>query len=165
MHTRFSFSRGMPVVHVAHAGLSAAICPMAALAIVPDRLVVYKFRCTNPGGADQCNHHSVLRELPWEMCVKVELSESTELVITLDDRQGTPIIIAHFQALVGPHLKLLKRVCIMQDYWRRALCRLRARKELDALVTACVMALHPRLGENSPITVDILWMAATYWLV
>ncbi len=27
------------------------------------------------------------------------------------------------------------------------------------------MALHPRLGENSPITVDILWVAATYWLV
>jgi hypothetical protein len=154
----------MPVVHVTHGDLLAAICPMAGLAIVPDRLVVYKFRCTNPGDVDQCNHPSVLRELPWEMCVKVELSESTELVITLDDQQSTPVI-AHFQALVGPHLKLLKRVCIMQDYWRRALCRLRTRKELDALVTACVMALHPRLGANSPITVEILQMAATYWLV
>jgi hypothetical protein len=106
------------------------------------------------------------------MCVKVELSGSTELVITLDDRQSTPIINVHFQGLVGPHLILLKRVRIIQDYWPRALCRLRKRKELErrrkeleALVTACVMALHPRLGAKSPITVDILWMAATYWLV
>ena len=133
---------------------------------MPDRLVVYRFRCTNPDGVDRCNHPSVLRELPWEMCVKVELSWSnaSELVITLDDRQSTPTV-AHFQGLVGPHLILLKRVCIIQGYWRRALFRVRRRKELDALVTACVMALHPRLGANSPITVDILWMAATYWLV
>ncbi len=106
----------MPVVHLAHEGLSVTICPIAGLAILPDS-GIYGFWYAKVRGKDYYKSSQVLPGLPWERCVKVEISPLTDIRIILKDAQNMPILI-HLYGLPDRCLHRLAQVTRLQAWWR-----------------------------------------------
>lgn len=154
----------MPVVHLAHGGLSVTICPIAGLAILPD-IGIYKCWYTILNGNDYYRSSQVLPGLPWERCVEVEISPVTDIRITLEDAQNMPILI-HFQGFPSGRSDRLAQVIRLQAWWRGVLFQKRVtHRERVKTLRVVAMGTHPRLGANSPITVDLLCMLAKIWRV
>lgn len=148
----------MPVVHLAHEGLSVTICPIAGLAILPDS-GIYGFWYAKVRGKDYYKSSQVLPGLPWERCVKVEISPLTDVRIILKDAQNMSILI-HLYGLPDRCLHRLSQVTRLQAWWRGVFYR-----KSMARLNVLAMGTHPRLGANSPITADLLCMLAKIWRV
>ena len=138
------------LVYVTHGYMTAAICVGAGFAIAPEPgsdpdMRAYLFWYANPGGMDHFNETSVLPGLPWDRCVNVEMPERTDLVITLEDEQNTPIIV-HFK---GPRLNRERGARDLQAVLRRKLRQEELQVNQEKL-KAFTMGLHPRLGTNPP---------------
>ena len=151
----------MSVVQIVHGGLSVTICPIAGLAILP-KLGIYQLWYARVRGVEYHNSRQVLPGLPWGRWIEFEMSGITDVLITLEDEQNMPILI-HFQGFPWPRSHRLAQVIRMQAWWRGVFYRKRvARLKVLKVLT---MGTHPRLGANSPITVDFLCMLAKIWRV
>jgi hypothetical protein len=152
----------MPVVHVAHGGLSATIYTESGLAFLPD-LGIYKIWYVHVGGQNFFKKNIRLSpDLPWERCVKFEMPEITDAMITLEDERNMPFMM-HFQGRECHCKRKLALMIRIQAWWRRVLGR--KRDAHLAKLEVLVMGLHPRAGADSLLTVDILWTVAGNWLV
>jgi hypothetical protein len=160
-----SSSRGMSVVRLQQGGgLPVTIYPIAGLAYVPT-LGFSLFWYAKVGGVYYHKSSQVLPALPWERCVEVDTADITDIRITLEDEANMPILI-HFFGLSDCCLRRLGQVTRLQTWWRRVLFRKRvARRVHVAHLKVVAMGTHPRLGANSPITVDLLCMIAKIWRV
>lgn len=157
----------MSVVHVAHGGLSATICPIAGLAILPpgDRFRIYHFSYANGRDGAGCESSKELPGLPWDNCVKFERIGPNRLVITLQDAQDNIPTQIYFQIIVGLDLTMTAKIKRLQQWFQRALPVHRRLRQQQEKLEVLGMGLHPRLGASSPITVDILQMLAEHSLV
>ncbi len=146
----------MPVVHVAAAGMTAAICLDAGVAIVP-QLGVFAFRdvyayCHKDGPVKDKTY---LKNLPWDSLsgYAIQLGHSRILFVSVGDGQNKASTVwIRFQNKICERLWISHMMRCVQRAWRR-------KKKLQALV----MALHPRVGANSPLNVindrDVLAIA------
>ena len=105
------------------------------------------------------NSSQVLPGLPWDRRIEFEMPEITDMLITLEDEQNMPILI-HFQGFPCRCEHRLAQVIRMQAWWRGVWYRKRVQR-----LKVLTMGTHPRLGANSPITVDLLCMLAKIWRV
>jgi hypothetical protein len=158
----------MPVVHVTQGGLKtpiclgAVICLHAPTAVVPDVGLFSFYEVYKPGSGNVVSHdHRDLDGLPWDKCVEVSVLENYRLTITLAGDQARPIVVL-FTSSEKRRLQNNDKVYSLQHVVRRKLLmqKLASQQKLEAVG----MGLHPRLGANSPITVDILWMVAEHSL-
>jgi hypothetical protein len=149
----------MPVVHVAHGGHAASICVRTGVAVVPE-MGCYKFWYVSNGNVRSFNNESVLPGLPWGQCIHVEKLQETDLIIILMNDQGMPVFL-QFKNMSGFRLNMESKVTILQGYLRRVVCECNERQER---LEVAALALHPRVGAKSPITVEILCMVKEIFL-
>ncbi len=157
----------MRVIHVAHGGMSATIYPFAGLAILP-QLQVCEFFYANVDGAASPRCSKVLPTLPWDKCVKMEMCGRTGFVITLQAAPNKRSLVYFHISSRESRVQFLQRVGQVQIRWRYRLPIFQYRQKRKAhlqKLEVLAMGLHPRLGANSPMTVETLWMVAGHWLV
>jgi hypothetical protein len=102
-----------------------------------------------------------LKNLPWDSLsgIQIQLGHSQILYVSVGDGQNKAATVwIRFEAKPSERLEINQEVCRLQTFVRRKL----AEKKLEALV----MALHPRVGANSPLNVindrDVLAIAIRF---
>lgn len=144
--------------------MGAAICLDAGVAIVPQFGIFAFPKLYSPGLNRISQDKNDLVGLSWDemRCTDAEIIDDFRLSFRFEHaRDG--LLFVSFRAL--PHERLRTRIIVrrLPRSWRMHKAKQNERKR--EVLGVLGMALHPRLGMNSLLTVDILSMVAKHSMV
>lgn len=151
MHTGYDLSREMPFQSVTANGMTAAISVRGGFAVVDEN--VFSFWVSAGGAAvySTCSYDLFHWNFENDVtCTKIELIDDDCLGVHFHNKRTGKWAGIEYRASPEKRLRIGEKVRLLQARMR-AVLKLQRKKDL-----ALAMSVHPRLGENSPITPDIL---------